>query len=128
MAYIAFNGPIPDDLDLDHLCRNPPCWNPAHLEPVTHRENAHRSPLNQANWQAVREITHCPQGHEYTPENTAISASGSRRCRECERQKHVRREHALAGSCMDCGTRLKSRTAKRCNPCHLVFARSRQHR
>ena len=32
-------GEIPDGLELDHLCNNPPCVNPAHLEPVTHREN-----------------------------------------------------------------------------------------
>src|SRR4051794_28099208 len=31
MAYELFAGPIPDGLDLDHLCRNPPCVNPEHL-------------------------------------------------------------------------------------------------
>ena len=41
-AYTYFNGPIPPDRELDHLCRNPPCVNPAHLEVVTHRENGLR--------------------------------------------------------------------------------------
>jgi hypothetical protein len=39
VAYEALVGPIPEGLDLDHLCRNRKCCNPAHLEPVTRREN-----------------------------------------------------------------------------------------
>ena len=35
-------GPIPDGLEIDHLCRNRACCNPDHLEPVTPRENALR--------------------------------------------------------------------------------------
>jgi len=35
-------GAIPVGLELDHLCFNPPCVNPAHLEPVTHAENLRR--------------------------------------------------------------------------------------
>lgn len=34
VAYELLKGPIPDGLVLDHLCRNPPCVNPDHLEPV----------------------------------------------------------------------------------------------
>lgn len=41
-SYELLVGDIPRGLDLDHLCRNPPCVNPAHLEPVTHRENCIR--------------------------------------------------------------------------------------
>ena len=40
MVYQQVNGPT--EQELDHLCRNPPCANPAHLEPVTHRENIRR--------------------------------------------------------------------------------------
>lgn len=46
--YEALVGPIPDGLDLDHLCRNPPCVNPSHLEPVTRAENTRRA------WEARR--------------------------------------------------------------------------
>lgn len=45
----ALVGPIPDGLELDHLCRNPNCCNPGHLEPVTHAEN-----LRRADWSSRR--------------------------------------------------------------------------
>jgi hypothetical protein len=33
-----------------------------------------------------RPITRCPQGHEYTPENTYVSPAGDKRCRKCHRE------------------------------------------
>ena len=42
-AYVRAIGPIPDGLELDHLCSTPSCVNPAHLEPVTHAENMRRA-------------------------------------------------------------------------------------
>lgn len=42
VEYEKRNGDIPEGLELDHLCRNPPCVNPDHLEPVTHAENVRR--------------------------------------------------------------------------------------
>jgi hypothetical protein len=40
--YEAHVGPIPAELQLDHLCSNPGCVNPEHLEPVTGAENVRR--------------------------------------------------------------------------------------
>lgn len=42
-AYLLLVGPIPEDRELDHLCRNRGCVNPLHLEPVTHEENIRRA-------------------------------------------------------------------------------------
>lgn len=75
------NGPIPDGLVIDHLCRNTACVNPAHLEPVTHRENVLRGcgPVARA-----ARATHCPQGHPYDEENTyRRPVTGHRSCRAC---------------------------------------------
>lgn len=42
LIYQRERGPIPDGMPLDHLCRNPRCVNPGHLEPVTQAENVQR--------------------------------------------------------------------------------------
>lgn len=43
VAWRLFRGDIPDDLELDHFeCQYPPCWNPWHVDPVTHYENMAR--------------------------------------------------------------------------------------
>lgn len=42
VAYAAWRGPIPVGLEIDHLCREPRCVNPEHLEPVTRLENMRR--------------------------------------------------------------------------------------
>ena len=42
-AYEQAKGPIPDGLEVDHLCRNKRCVKPDHLEAVTHQENQRRA-------------------------------------------------------------------------------------
>ena len=83
VSYEAFVGPIPEGLQLDHLCRVRECVNPDHLEPVTARVNVLRSPIAQAALNAAK--THCPWGHEYTPENTYLYGPHRRwrTCRTC---------------------------------------------
>lgn len=77
------NGPMPLGTEPDHLCRNRWCVNPDHLEPVSHRENILRGESPQA---VNARKTHCPQGHEYTPENTKVQTRGGRLCRICQRE------------------------------------------
>jgi hypothetical protein len=83
-SYELLVEPIPEGLHLDHLCRNPPCCNPSHLEPVTCLENVRRG-------QGHVSKTHCPQGHPYEGENLRFH-KGRRHCRTCgiDRARHWR--------------------------------------
>jgi hypothetical protein len=83
VVYELLVSPIPDGLTLDHLCRTPCCVNPAHLEPVTIRENILRGTCPSA---INAKKTHCPKGHPLSGDNLHIKrcASGDRRvCRAC---------------------------------------------
>ncbi len=79
-AYELLVGPIPRNRELDHLCKNKRCVNPAHLEVVTHRENDLRATGPTA--QNARK-THCPHGHPYDLFNTYVMKQGGRQCRRC---------------------------------------------
>lgn len=95
VAYALVNGEIPDSLQIDHLCRNTGCVNPAHLEPVTPRENTVRgyAPSIGASHQLAK--TACPQGHPYDESNTYRRPAGGRGCRLCTRLRMRRRRAAL---------------------------------
>ena len=82
VAYELWVGPIPAGLEVDHLCSNPLCVNPDHLEPVVQRENMRR-------WSEHK--THCKQGHPFSGENLYVRPStGWRYCKECNRQSTAR--------------------------------------
>ena len=74
-SYEIFKGKIPEGLHLDHLCRNPSCVNPGHLEAVTHAENMARG------FPATK--THCKRGHLLGGDNLRITKAGQRWCRAC---------------------------------------------
>jgi hypothetical protein len=74
--YQRLIGPVPKHLVLDHLCQNPPCVNPNHMEPVTQAVNVQRGRPAQ--------MTHCHAGHEFTEANTYRPKTGGRQCRRCK--------------------------------------------
>ena len=86
---------VPTDTLALHSCDNPPCCNPEHLRWGTNADNM-RDAMDRgrhdpnittavaASAAARRALTHCKNGHEYTPENTRIRPNGSRACRACD--------------------------------------------
>ena len=87
-SYRAFKGPVPPQLEIDHLCRNRSCVNPDHLEAVTHA-------VNQGRGKWARR-SHCKNGHPYDVENTRVTPKGSRACRACNRE-NVKRHYLRWG-------------------------------
>jgi hypothetical protein len=93
-AYELHVGPIPDGLDIDHMCHNADascaggpncphrrCVNPAHLKPATRRDNT----LRGRSFAAVEAAkTHCPSGHPLSGDNL-YEWRGTRHCRSCRR-------------------------------------------
>jgi hypothetical protein len=80
VAYSLVIGPIPEGLEVDHLCRVRSCVNPEHLEPVDHRTNMLRSPVTELH-------ADCYRGHPLTEGNLLIFADGLRRCAICRRER-----------------------------------------
>ena len=75
------NGPVPEGLELDHICRNTSCCNPEHLRAVTSKENT-LAGYNPCARNARK--SHCPVcGSEFSPRK-----NGGRYCRPCHIKKN----------------------------------------
>lgn len=93
VLYEEFRGPIPDGVQIDHLCRNRCCANPRHMELVTSGENTLRGEGLTA--QNARK-THCVNGHEFSEENTRRYGPDGRyrMCRACQREWAYAKYHS----------------------------------
>ena len=65
--------PIPDGMEVDHLCRNRSCVNPSHMEVVTHAENMRRGARVRPRQ------THCKRGHPLPPKGQCLPCQRIRR-------------------------------------------------
>lgn len=86
-AWEVANGPIPDDMTVDHRCFTPACVRPDHLRLLTRPQNcANKNPANRGK----RLKTHCKWGHDLS--DARIKAGGRRDCRKCHRKRESERQ------------------------------------
>ena len=92
-CYKLFKGDIPNNLVLDHLCKNPSCINPEHLEVVTQKENSIRGETGHYTLKIKKGYFDC--GHEYSIENMYFIKSGRSKgrgvCKICARIRAEKR-------------------------------------
>jgi hypothetical protein len=94
VSYELHRGPIPEGMQIDHLCRVAICVNPSHLEVVTSAENTRRGNAGKY----LKDRTACPKGHAYDAINTYVYR-GFRYCRKCNNLKGINRRAGRSQVC-----------------------------
>ena len=87
VAWTLLVGPIPDTCSLDHLCRNPGCCNPLHLDPCPIDENIKRGAASRL----VERDGLCTNGLHRWAENARLCRDGKLRCGACQQLRERRR-------------------------------------
>lgn len=78
VAWSSVNGPVPDDMTVDHICHTKRCVNPDHLRLLTNQDNASDNLAVRINSDTGRK---CMYGHP----SVVRTSNGSTYCRECKR-------------------------------------------
>ena len=95
-AFERFYGPVPQGLFVLHNCDNPKCINPLHLRAGTAADNMRDCVSRQRH--PKLQVTHCPQGHPYSPDNLLKKyrrGSTWRSCKQCHAARERERYRAL---------------------------------
>ena len=78
--FLAHGKEVPEGMTIDHLCRNPSCVRPDHLEVVSMKENTMRglapTSINAKKYK-------CNSGHAFDEANTYVDGLGKRHCKAC---------------------------------------------
>jgi len=91
---LAFHGQPAPGHEVRHLDGDRTNNNAENLKWGTKSENRLDSVRHGTHYSHGRHVTHCPQGHEYTPENTRRSRNGKRHCKRCHLDRQIRRRAA----------------------------------
>lgn len=91
LAYESWVGPIPEGMQIDHLCRRKTCIRPEHLEAVPQRINILRSDAPSA---IAHRTNRCHRGHDLT--SAYVSPQGHRYCRACRREREATKKRSAA--------------------------------
>ena len=84
----AFHGPAPEGKPyVLHWDGNPANNQPENLRWGSLKENSSDTLRHGRYFNANK--THCPRGHEYTPENTKLIPDGRRDCRACHKIRNA---------------------------------------
>ena len=75
LTFEAIHGPIPDGMQLDHLCRSRACMRPDHLEIVTQAENSRRGINTKLTKEQVSLIRSDTRVHREIAQEYDISAA-----------------------------------------------------
>ena len=95
LVALTYIGPCPEGMQIRHLdddFTNNHWTNLAYGTPKENIADSIATGRHPSCAEAAK--THCPVGHEYTPENTYVN-NGKRRCKECGRNLVRRRRGAF---------------------------------
>lgn len=94
VSYREFVGEIPENMSIDHICKNRKCCNPKHLQVLSIKENIL---LGSGVAAKNSKKTHCDRGHAFNEFNTRIAASGKRSCKVCKLITSAKRKLEIEG-------------------------------